>query len=517
MASNSSKTGPSDPRYEDGAAYYTMGEHTLKIPMTLHQDNRKKLIKRLQAHGGYAQGSVVLMQGGEDVPRPGSSDIDHIFRQESYFHWAFGVLEPGWYGTIDVSTGRTTLFMPRLPQEYAMWMGRIRTTEEYRRQYQVDEVRYVDEMAQVLKEMTSGELLTLHGVNTDSGRGTLEAAFEGISQFTVNNRVLHDEIAECRVHKSKAEIEILRFAASVSCAAHRAVMRRIRPGMKEYQLEAMFQHHTYYHGGCRHQAYTNICGCGSSAAVLHYGHAGAPNDRTIKDGDAIMLDMGAEYYCYTSDVSVSYPANGKFSDDHKKIYNAVYAATQAVMKALRPGVSWVEMHRVAYRAMLEKLKEAGLVQGEIDEMMAANIGSVFQPHGLGHLLGVDVHDVGGYLEGHPSRPTEAGYKNLRTARLIEENMVLTIEPGCYFIDFILDAAFANPEQARFLVREQIERFRGFGGVRIEDDVLVTADGMENLSHEVPRTVEDIEALMARGREEESVYVPQLHAQEKLGH
>nr|XP_027227965.1 xaa-Pro dipeptidase-like [Penaeus vannamei] len=514
MASND-KT-PAAPRYQDGAAYFDMGEHTLRVPMSLHAENRERLCKRLKDRK-VPSGSVLLLQGGEDTTRY-SSDMENVFRQESYFHWAFGVLEPGWYGAVDVDTGRTVLFCPRLPEEYAVWMGRIVQPEEYRARYQVDEVCFVDQIPEILRGMTTGSLLTLRGTNTDSGKTTREAAFEGISQFQVDNSILHDEIAECRVTKTEAELEVLRFASRVSAAAHKAVMRKIRPGMKEYQLEAIFQHHSYYHGGCRHQAYTNICGSGCNAAVLHYGHAGAPNARTVGDGDICLFDMGAEYYCYTSDITCSFPANGKFTEDQKAIYNAVLSASRAVMAAVRPGVSWVEMHRVSYRAMLEKLKEANIVQGDIDEMMKVTLGAVFQPHGLGHLLGLDVHDVGGYLEGNPGRPQEAGFRSLRTARILEENMVLTIEPGCYFIDHLLDQALANPEQARFLVPEAIARFRGFGGVRIEDDIVVTANGMEDLTGgSIPRTVEAIEQHMAEGQREEEMFIPQLHAQEKLGH
>ncbi|KAK8725163.1 hypothetical protein OTU49_010729 [Cherax quadricarinatus] len=492
-----------------------MGEHTLRVPMTLHAENRQRLLQRL-AKRNLPDRSVVLFQGGEDTTRY-SADADNVFRQETFFHWTFGVLDPGWFGAVDVDSGRTVLFCPRLPAEYATWMGCIIPPEEFRQRYQVDEVRYVDEISEVLRDMTgdTGTLLTLRGVNTDSGKTTLEAAFDGISQFRVDSGIVHDEIAECRVTKTKAELEVLRFAATVSAAAHRVVMRKIRPGMKEYQLESIFQHHSYYHGGCRHQAYTNICGSGCNASVLHYGHAGAPNARTITDGDICLFDMGAEYYCYTSDITCSFPANGKFTEDQKAIYNAVLSASRAVMKAVRPGVSWVEMHRLANRTMLAKLKEAGIVKGDLDEMMEENLGAVFQPHGLGHLLGLDVHDVGGYLENTPTRPQEPGFRSLRTARVLEENMVLTIEPGCYFIDHVLDQALANPAQARFLVPEVIARFRGFGGVRIEDDIVVTADGMEDLAQgTIPRTVEEIEELMAEGQQEE-VFIPQLHAEQKL--
>jgi len=283
--------------------------------------------------------------------------------------------------------------------------------------------------------------------------------------------------------------------------------------MKEYQLEAIFKQYAYYMGGCRHVAYTCICGSGENGAVLHYGHAGAPNDKTVRDGDICLLDMGAEYYCYTSDITCSYPANGTFTNKQKVIYNAVLKASRAVMAALKPGVSWVDMHLLANRVTLEELTAAGILRGSVDDMMAANLGATFQPHGLGHFLGCDVHDVGGYLSGQPARPGPAGLRSLRTARTLQADMVLTIEPGCYFIDHLLNQAEADPQLSRFLVPEMIAAYRGFGGVRIEDDIVVTEGGMECLTV-VPRTVEEVEALMAEGRRQE-VFVPQLHAETKL--
>lgn len=173
--------------------------------------------------------------------------------------------------------------------------------------------------------------------------------------------------------------------------------------MQEYQSEANFLHHVYHEGGCRRVCYTCICGSGSRGAVLHYGHAGAPNDLEVEDGDMVLFDMGAEYYCFCSDITCSYPANGKFTEDQKLVYNAVLRANRAVVAAAKPGVSWVDMHLLANRTLLEDLKAGGLLRGEVDDMMAHNLGGYFQPHGLGHFMGLDVHDVGGYLEGHPAR------------------------------------------------------------------------------------------------------------------
>ncbi|KAB0381625.1 hypothetical protein FD755_003542, partial [Muntiacus reevesi] len=207
-----------------------------------------------------------------------------------------------------------------------------------------------------------------------------------------------------------------------------------------------------------------------------------------------VFDMGGEYYCFASDITCSFPANGKFTPDQKAIYEAVLRSCRAVMSAMKPGVWWPDMHRLADRIHLEELTRIGLLTGSVDAMVQVHLGAVFMPHGLGHFLGLDVHDVGGYPEG-VDRIDEPGLQRLRTARHLEPRMVLTVEPGIYFIDHLLDEALADPARACFFNREVLQRFRGFGGVRIEEDVVVTDTGMELLTC-VPRTVEEVEACMA---------------------
>jgi Xaa-Pro dipeptidase len=161
------------------------------------------------------------------------------------------------------------------------------------------------------------------------------------------------------------------------------------------------------------------------------------------------------------------------------------------------------MHLLADRVHLEELKVAGLLSGSVDDMMKERLGAVFMPHGLGHFLGIDTHDVGGYNVGCPERSTFPGLKSLRTARTLQERMVLTIEPGIYFIDCLLDKALMDDKLSKFLVKEEIDRFRGFGGVRIEDDIVITNTGMELLTP-VPRTIAEIEGVMSEGREVENM-------------
>jgi len=209
----------------------------------------------------------------------------------------------------------------------------------------------------------------------------------------------------------------------------------------------------------------------------------------------LMFDMGGEYHCYTADISRSWPSSGKFTEGQMQIYQTVYDAQQAVMDAMKPGVSWPAMHRLADRVICERLKEYGFLKGEVSELMENFIASLFFPHGLGHLLGLDVHDVGGYINGE-KRVQEPGLKSLRFNRTLEEGMIITVEPGVYFQEAILLPAFEDPNKAKFLNIEKIKSFFGFGGVRIEDDVVVTKDGIENLSAASPRTIEDIEKLLS---------------------
>uniref|UniRef100_A0A8C6UZ03 Xaa-Pro dipeptidase n=1 Tax=Neogobius melanostomus TaxID=47308 RepID=A0A8C6UZ03_9GOBI len=458
---------------------FWLGNDTLSVSAALFAENRQRLCKGLKAKDGVVPRCMVLLQGGEQKQRY-CTDTDQLFRQESFFHWAFGVTEPDCYGAIDVDSGKSLLFVPKLPESYATWMGEIFSKEHFKKKYAVDEVHYACDVIIATPLTVPG--LFQRGQNTDSGSICREASFQGISSFQVNNTLLHPVIVECRLLKTDMELEVLRYTNKISSEAHKMVMKHVKPGLQEYEMESLFQHYCYTKGGMRHTSYTCICGTGHNSSILHYGHAGAPNDKTIMDGDMCLFDLGGEYYCYSSDITCS------------AIYEAVLKSSRTVMAAIKPGVKWTDMHRLTDRVHLEELVKIGVLNGSVEDMMKVHLGSVFMPHGLGHLLGIDVHDVGGYPEGI-ERIDEPGLRSLRMGRLVQERMVLTVEPGIYFINHLLDQALANPAQSCFINNQELARFRGFGGVRIEDDIAVTADGIELLTC-VPRTVEEIEAFMA---------------------
>lgn len=471
-----------------------MGPGTHPVPLKLFETNRNRLVERLRLKNAPKK-SIVLLQGGDDVPFY-DTDTTYLFRQESYFMWAFGITDPGCFGVIEIDSGIVHIFVPKFPAEYGVWMGRILEKHEWGVKYAIENVHFVDDMNKVITDLKPSTILTLKGTNTDSGLCAKEASFDGIERFNVNNTLLFDEIADLRVYKTDLEIEVLKYVIEVSSAAHRKVMRFVSVGKTEYQCESEFLHHCYQVGGCRHVSYTCICGTGHNASILHYGHSGAPNDRHIKEGDMCLFDMGANYFGYASDITCSYPVSGKFTEDQKLIYNSVLRANLAVLKSAKPGVSWADLHILAVASLLEDLKKGGILKGDIQEMIKAGVGAIFQPHGLGHLMGLDVHDVGGYLSNNPPRPKHIpGVDKLRTARILEERMVLTIEPGCYFIDHLLDKALNDDHLSNYFEADVVNRFRGFGGVRIEDDVLITKDGAINLT-KVPRTIEEIERWMS---------------------
>jgi len=492
---DSARSAPSTPgAFAGDPCFFSRGAHTFRVPSDLHKENRRGALERLK---GHAAGVVVLVGG---VART-RNDTDHeeLFRQESYFQHLFGVKEPGWVGVLELPSGTATLFAPELPRAYSVWMGKIATRSELSNRYGV-KVKWLSELGDHCAKFT--QAFVPRGRNSDSGARLDEAlplpvALPNLVQDTCPNACFV-ALAESRVIKSENERKLLRYASWVSSNAHAAVMREATSGTMEYELEARFLYHCSSQGGCRTCAYTSICACGPNSAVLHYGHAGAPNDRRLETGDLALLDMGAEYHCYCSDLTCTMPVGGRFTSAQRVVYEGVLQAQRAVFALLKPGTSWTDCHLAAEGEVLKSLEVLGVVKkGCVTEAQRACVGGVFLPCGLGHFIGLDTHDVGGYLPIHPARSDRPGLNKLRTARTLKEGMVLTVEPGCYFIDALMDDALKDPLLAKYLNADRLRTFRGFGGVRLEDVVCITAHGFENYST-CPRTVNEVQAVMAGG-------------------
>ncbi|CAJ1414196.1 unnamed protein product [Effrenium voratum] len=478
-----------------GAPFFSMGEGTLKVPMAMHEGHRQKLCQALRAKG--LDQAVVLLQGGAEQSVY-DTDTNWEFKQESNFQYLFGVKEPGCCAALRVKDAHGVLFIPRMEKMYQAWCGPLKPPAWFQRAYAV-EAAHVDEMAEVLQKMGAKELLVMRGQpNRDSGLQLAEPEFAGKDKFQVNSagsQILWDELNECRSVKDEEELKIMQWVNDVSSEAHVDTMRAVKGGQREHLAEATFKYKAALRG-CFRVGYSCICGSGRRNAILHYGHAAEPNSEQVAPGSLRLLDMGAEYHCYTADVTCSFPVSGRFSEPQRLVYEAVWEATLAVERKLRPGVCYKDMHRLAQRVLLERMTTAKLFVGSVDDMMAAGLMFHFMPHGLGHQLGLDVHDVGGYAPGTFKKDDPKMQENLRLGRVLKENMVLTVEPGFYFIDYLIEEALADPVKSKFINQEKLHEFwPAVGGIRIEDDVVVTATGCRVLTC-VPRTVAEIEAVMA---------------------
>eukprot|EP00356_Strombidium_inclinatum_P004552 CAMPEP_0170488268 /NCGR_PEP_ID=MMETSP0208-20121228/6860_1 /TAXON_ID=197538 /ORGANISM="Strombidium inclinatum, Strain S3" /LENGTH=506 /DNA_ID=CAMNT_0010762791 /DNA_START=8 /DNA_END=1528 /DNA_ORIENTATION=- len=477
-----------------------------QLPQTLFQKNRAQFMKMFKAQQGekLPTNAVGFFKGGSEVPMY-SGDVPYPDYQEAFFYYLFGVEEMDCYGAIDFVNERSILFVPKLDNMYKIWMT-VLSLEELKTKYNlIDEIRYVDEMETYFKELQPETVFINKGVNSDSGLDTLVAEdkyYKDVTKASTDDKVMHNILCGSRVIKNEEELDIMRWASKITCEAHCYTLKNCKVGMRESQLESFFNYDCQQRYFCgRVQPYHSICGCGPSAATLHY----PDNNKWLVDGQFILMDQGHQVHHYVSDVTTSFPANGKFTEKQKEIYNIVLKVNETIFKNLKPGVNWKDMHLMAEKITLEGLKELGLVTGDIDEMMESRLGFVFQPHGLGHLIGLDVHDVGGYMDNAagnatPERDTRPGLKNLRTARIMEPGMCITIEPGCYFRDFLFNGEIDPTKvkvEKKFLNIEKIKEYqKEVNGVRIEDVITITKDGCENLSNGVPRTVEEIEACMA---------------------
>lgn len=441
----------------------------------MYSEHRAKLNECFQEENN----ALIYLEGGTVYHRY-DTDFEYPFRQESNFWYLTGVNEPDFHMLMHVPSGTWHLFVPRRDAQFAVWNGYVFTKDDYNARYKPDKVHYDDELEEVIGSYKPERIYCL---DEDSAEEI------GESGWQTDDNLLKDALAYCRCIKTDWECNQLRKAADVANTAHRRLMKVVRHGMKEYEMKAEFDY-VRLSRGMVHEPYSGIYASGPGSAILHYVNC----DRQLKDGEWFLVDAGAEHNGYAADVTRTYPVNGKFTDFQAELYDIVLNAQNNAIDNVWPGYKMEDLHMQAGRDILEGLKQMGLVKGELDELMEKNIFALFFPHGLGHFLGLDTHDVGGYPKG-VEKIDRPGLKFLRARRTIEPGMVLTIEPGLYFIPALLKPAFEDEEKSRYLNADKIEPHLHSGGIRIEDNVIVTNGGNENLTN-VPKERTEIEALIA---------------------
>ncbi len=402
--------------------------------------------------------ALIHLEGGKPVPR--NFDVDYVFRQNSDFLYLTGVEEAGCHLVLDPKTRKEVLFVPRIDNHHRVWEGHVPGPAEAKKIFGVDRVMYADELKKVL------------------GRRKL-----------VSKAKLRDALDDLRACKTGGELELMKRANRVSGAAHRTVMAAARPGMKEYQLQAVFEAECLK-AGLKHLAYPSIVATGANGAVLHYRH----NNAALKDGDLLLIDAGAEDRGYAADITRTFPVNGKFTQRQKDVYSVVLAAQKSCIERARPGIVSADLHVHSMRVIAEGLKSLGLLRGETDGLVEGGAVRLFYPHGLTHMLGLDVHDVTGGKRRKMPNPTKVP---VRFVAKLEPGFVITMEPGVYFIEALLKDPVLRRKHKGSVDFAKAETFLDFGGVRIEDDVVVQPDGPPMNLTDVPKEIADVEAACAR--------------------
>ncbi len=427
------------------------------------------------------ESAIVYMKGAELMYRY-DSDYEFPFRQESNFWYLTGVNEPDCHLILDLQKQEYHLFVPNRDAQYAVWHGRVKGKEQYQEEYQPDHLHYENKLPKILEELNAEKI---HCINEEQA----EFIEEFDRETPIDLDTLDDAITHCRVFKTDWELDQMREAGRVNNIAHKAVLEALEPGKYEYEMKAVFDFHQIKNG-LMQDAYNGIFAAGENSAILHY----VENSRQIQEGDLFLIDAGYEYNGYASDFTRTYPADGTFTETQAAIYEAVLEAQKQVIEASVPDAKMEDLHILAARVMMQGLKDANIVEGAVDDLMENDIFALFFPHGLGHFIGLDTHDVGGYPKG-VDRIERPGIKYLRMRRTLQPGMVLTIEPGLYFVPALLKPALEDDKASKFLNASKLKEMMDFGGVRIEDNLIITEDGHENLTS-VPKERAAIEKAMA---------------------
>jgi Xaa-Pro aminopeptidase len=431
----------------------------------VYRARRDAVLKSMRERSGTG---VALVPTAAEVAR--NRDSLYPFRHDSYFYYLSGFPEPE--AVVALVAGpdadRHVLFCRERNEEREIWDGFRYGPDAAREIFGFDEAHPISELESMLPEMAAdrpalftplgqfepwdrkvGDLLNEVRGRVRTGVAAPEEIVDVRSMLDAMRLVKHDH-----------ELALMRRACAISSAAHRRAMRVTRPGMVEYQVEAELLHE-FLREGAQAVAYNSIVASGPNACVHHY----RDNNRPLNDGELLLIDAGCEFQGYASDITRTFPVNGRFSGPQKAVYEAVLAAQLACIDAVRPGAPFHDYHRVAERVLAQAFIDLGLLAGSLDAVLESGSYKQFYMHRAGHWLGMDVHDAGLY---------QAHGESVRLA----PGMVLTVEPGAY-----IRPADNVPE-----------RFWNIG-VRIEDDVLVTAHGVENLTEATPKSVADVEAAV----------------------
>jgi len=417
--------------------------------------------------------SIAILPSAKEVVR--SRDTNYSFRQDSDFHYLTGFPEPD--SVLVLLPGREqaeyVMFCREKDIKMETWHGRREGPMGAKKHYGCNDAFPIDDINDILPGLMEGRDRIYYEFGNHSEfdnsimgwinvlRSQVKMGAQPPGELIDLNYILHD----MRLIKSKAEIKVMQKVAEISADAHIAAMQVCQPGMNELRIESELKYQ-FANQGARCEAYSSIVAGGENACILHY----VENNAELKDGELLLIDAGGELEGYAADISRTFPINGKYSNAQKEAYDWVLKANIAGIKAAKPGNPWSAPHDAAVKVLTQGLVSMGILEGDIKVLVDEEAYKPYYMHKTGHWLGLDVHDVGDYLQE-------------KEPRQLAEGMVLTVEPALYF----------TPK-----TKGLDKKWWGIG-IRIEDDILITAKSNKNLTNKVPKTIKEIEAIMSKGK------------------
>ena len=449
---------------------------------------RREQLRQLAGDG------LILIAGNEESAMNYKANTFH-FRQDSSFLYYFGINKPGFYGICDSESGIDTLFGNDFDMDDIIWMGEQPLVKELASNVGLGASASLKELSSVLQSaISSGRKIHIlppyRGDQQLALSDLCAVSIEAVKKFV--SEELIRAVVKMRSVKDSFEIGEIEKAVEVAGLMHTTAMKMAFPGNYERELAGAIEGIALSHGGP--VSFPVILSMNGQTLHNHY------HGNELEEGRMVVCDAGTESeLCYASDITRTFPVGGKFSARQKDIYNIVLKANVETIKASLPGRSYREVHLQAARIIASGLKDLGLMKGDVDEAVASGAHALFFPHGLGHMLGLDVHDMEGLgenLVGYSEtikRSDQFGLAYLRMGRELEPGFVITNEPGCYFIPALIQQWKSEKKLEQFINYSEVDSYLGFGGVRIEDDVLITETGSRVLGSPIPKTVEEVEA------------------------
>ena len=461
------------------------------FPANVYVERRSRLKEQVQS-------GLILFLGNEESPM-NYQDNQYSFRQDSSFLYFFGLDFPSLAAIIDVDRDKEVIFGDDLTVDDIIWTGPQPALSERCQKVGIRESAGLDKsQATLTKAVQEGR--EIHFLPQYRAENALKIErLLGIHPTTIQDNIsetLIRAVVAQRSLKSKEEIEQIEAALDVSYEMQTKAMKMSRPGMLEMEVVGAIEG-IAISSGCR-LAFPTIFSI--RGEILHNHYYG----NVMKQGDIAINDSGAETTLgYASDISRTIPISGKFSQRQKEIYTIVLNAQEKAIEAVKPGVEFRNIHRLACEVLASGLKEIGLMKGDIEEAVEAGAHTLFFQCGLGHMLGLDVHDMEGLGEDYVGytdmikRNPEFGWRSLRLGRALEAGFVVTVEPGVYFIPELIDRWMAEKKNSQYINYNMVEKYEDFGGLRIEDDVRVTENGHRVLGRKIPKTIEEVEDISSR--------------------